>query len=305
MNNYAVLPCRLILLTLAAVAPVVARAADELRWKFEPGLVNRYQMKQTTDVAKSGAGGEATVSSQLEIDMSWTVKEVRPDGAAVLDQRIERMRMHASTGDGQKAEIDSASKDDPQGQAALLAPLVKALTENSFKVVMTPRGEITEVQVPDAVGEALKNQPGAAQMGELASPEGFKKLVGQASFILPESLDAAKPWTSKTENKLGPLGTNVAETTYRYQGPKDVDGKSLEAFTAEVKISFSGGDIPVEVASQKSEGEILFNREAGRLQSSRIDQATELKIDVGGETVLQKFKQHLEMNWQPAEGAEK
>ena len=43
-----------------------------------------------------------------------------------------------------------------------------------------------------AVAEALKNQPGAAQMGELASAAGFKKMVGQASFVLPEALEVGK-----------------------------------------------------------------------------------------------------------------
>jgi hypothetical protein len=283
----------------AALLPMAAHAAEPLAWKLEPGLANRYRMTQDTNIEKTGAGGDATVESSLTLDMSWAVQTLNEDGSAVLDQKIERMQMKASTGDGQTAEIDSAAKDDPQGPGAMLAPFLKAMTEHSFKVTMTPRGEIKDVKIPDAIVGALKNQPGAAQMGDLASEEGVKKLVAQAAFVLPEKLEPDVQWTSKTETNLPAVGKQTAETTYRYEGPKEVDGQSLEAFTAKVNLNFTGGQIPVEVTKQDSNGEILFNREAGRLESSSIKQNTTLKITVGNQTIDQTIKQKVEMKWLP------
>ena len=280
---------------------MVARAAEPLAWKLEPGLANRYRMTQDTKVEKSGAGGDATVQSSLTIDMSWTVQKVNEDGSAVLDQRIDRMQMKASSGDGQTAEIDSAAKDDPQGPGAMLAPFLKAMTDNPFTVTMTPRGEIEDVIIPDAIAEALKNQPGAAQMGDLASEEGFKKLVAQAAFVLPEKIEPGVEWTSKTETNLPAVGKQTAETTYRYEGPKEVDGQKLEAFSAKVNLKFTGGQVPVEITKQGSKGEILFNREAGRLESSSIKQNTMLKISVGNQTINQTIDQTIEMKWLPEE----
>jgi hypothetical protein len=290
-----VLACTLLLLAAASSAT----AADAVVWKFTPGLTNRFQMSQETKVVKTGAGGDMSVDSVLTIDMSWTVKEVKPDGSAVLEQRVDRMRMTISTAEGMKSEIDTDAKEDAQGQAAMAAPLLKAVTGNAFTVTMTPRGEVTDVIVPDAVAEALKNQPGAAQMGELASAAGFKKMVGQASFVLPEKLEVGKEWTSTTEAKLPVVGTQTAVTTYKYDGPVETDGTKLEKFTAEVEVSFAGGEVSVEIPSQESSGEVLFNAVEGRLEQSTITQATNLKITAAGQVVEQKIEQTIRVEWVP------
>ena len=279
--------------------------AEPLAWKFAPGLTNRYRMTQDTRLTiNSGAAGDAKTHQQLTIDISWTVEKVNDDGSAVLKQQIDRMRIKAETGESQVAEIDSASKENPQGQAATLAPLLKAITSQPFQVTMTPRGEIKNVEVPAAIVEALKNQPGAAQMGELATEEGFKKLVGQASFVLPEKMEPGVQWTAKTESQLPAVGTQTAITTYRYEGPKEIDGKLMEVFSAKLEVKFAGGQIPIEIANQESAGEIHFNREAGRLESSVIKQVTKLKLTVSDQTINQTIDQNVNMKWVPENDSE-
>lgn len=284
-------------LLLVAALAATSSAAEAIVWKFSPNLTNHYQMSQDTKVTKTGAGGDMTVDTLNKIDMSWTVKEVKPDGSAVLEQQITRMRMTIQTGDGVKSEIDTAAAEDPQGQAAMAAPLLKAITGNPFIVTMSPRGEVTDVVVPEAVAAALKNQPGAAQMGELASAEGFKKLVGQASFVLPETLDPGKEWTGTTEAKLPLVGTLTSVTTYKYEGPAEVEGQQLAKFSAKVDANFAGGEVTVEVPSQESKGEILFNGEAGRLESSAINHLMNLKITANGQVVEQKIDQTIGVKW--------
>jgi hypothetical protein len=285
---------------LALLFTPTANAADPLAWKFAPGLTNRYRMTQDTYLTiNSGATGDAKTRSLVTIDLSWTVQKVNDDGSAVLKQQIDRLQIKAETGDSQVAEIDSASKEDPQGQAATLVPLLKALTSGSFTVTMTPRGEVKDVEVPEAIIEALKNQPGAAQMGDLATPEGFKKLVGQASFVLPEKLEPGVTWTAKTEANMPGVGTQTATTTYRYEGPREVDGKVMEVFSATLDMKFAGGQVPVEITNQESKGEILFNRAEGRLESSAIKQLNEYKITVTGQPIKQKNEQNVEMKWVP------
>lgn len=290
------LPVAACSLLLAAASS--ARAA-EVVWKFTPGLTNRFQMSQETKVTKTGAGGDMSVDSVLTIDMSWTVKEVKPDGSAVLEQRIDRMRMSHKSGDGVQSEVDTKSEEPPQGLAAMAWPLLKAVTGNVFTVTMTPRGEVTDVIVPEAVAEALKNQPGAAQMGELASPEGFKKTVGQVSFVLPERLEVGKEWTRTTEANLPLVGTQTAVTTYKYEGPVETEGVKLEKFSAKVDVSFAGGEVKVEVPSQESSGEVLFNGGEGRLEQSKITQVTNLKITAAGQVVEQKIEQTIGVKWVP------
>ncbi len=280
--------------------PATTQAADPLIWKFTPGQTNRYQMTQNTKLTmNTGPGGQVETDSKMSLNLSWTVEEINDDGAAVLNQRVDRMQMKISTGAGQSTEIDSQSDEPPQGQAATLVPLVKALTAEPFTVTMSPRGEITDVNVPESIVEALKNQPGAAQMGDLATPEGFKKLVSQASFVLPEKLEPGVEWKTKTVTEAPSIGKQTAETTYRYEGSKEIDGEPREVFSAKVAVSFASGELPIEVTKQESSGQILFNREAGRLESSKIKHLTNLKITIGDNTVDQTIDQNVEMKWIP------
>jgi hypothetical protein len=277
----------------------LSSAAAPLRWKFQPSLTNRYETTQDTTITKTGAGGEFTQKSNMTMNMSWTVEKVKDDGSAVLKQKIDRMRMKISLGDGQASEIDSAAKADPQGQAAIMAPFLKVMTEHPFTVTMTPRGEVKDVELPKEIAEALKSQPGAPQMGDLATTDGFKKLVAAASFVLPEKLEENATWTQKTEASLPQVGTQTAVTTYRYVGPQEKDGKTLEKFTAQITLKYSGGQIQVEVPKQDSKGEIFFNRTDGRLESSNIKQTTQLRFALGNQSIDQTIEQTIGMKWLP------
>jgi hypothetical protein len=296
-NHFA--PFATFCLSLYLCAPL-SSAAEPLRWKFAPGLTNRYESTQDITITKTGAGGDFTQKSNMTMNMSWTVEQVKDDGSAVFKQKFDRLRMKVSAGEGQDSQIDTAAKEDPQGQAAIMAPFLKVMTSTPFTVTMTPRGEIKDVQIPKEVADALKSQPGAAQMGDLATPEGFKKLVAAASFVLPEKLDDNATWTQTTEAALPQIGTQTAETTYHYEGPVEKDGKKLEKFSAKITLKYSGGQVKVEVPKQSSSGEILFDRTDGRLQSSNIKQSTELRFSLGNQTVNQTVEQTIGMKWQPA-----
>jgi hypothetical protein len=299
--------CSFALALTAVVLAAPLEAAEPLVWKFEPGLTNRYQMIQKMDMDMTVPGsGEIKTGMEQKLDMSWTVESVAEDGTAVLKQKIDRMRMTMELpGGAGKSEFDSASDKPAEGQAALMAPLLKAMTADAFTVTMKPSGEVVEVKVPEGLAKELENMPGAGMLGEMATPEGLKKLVQQASFSLPETLEEGTSWSTKLEIENPMTGKQIAETTYKYVGPKEVDGVTMEAFEPEIKMTFGeGGAAKVEVNEQKSSGEILFNREAGRLESSKIEQEMALKITVQGQEIDQKLKQTVTMKWLPKDAKE-
>jgi hypothetical protein len=255
-------------------------------------------MNQTMNM--SMVVGDNAVENNIKqiIDMSWTVREIEDDGSAILDQKIDRMRMTILAG-GQKVDVDSAAKEEPKNQAAMLAPMLKAFTAKPFKVTMTPQGKITEVEVPDEMVEALKNTPGGAALGDMATPEGFKKMVTQAEFAMPEKLEPNDQWTQKMEMQLPGIGKQIAETTYKYEGAKEIDGKEYEVFTPSLDIRYEGGATTVNVGDQKSTGQILFDREAGRLEKSELKQNMTLTLTAGGQSIEQKLEQTIEMKYVP------
>jgi hypothetical protein len=281
---------------LLATACATSSAADAPQWKFEQGQSNRYRMNQTMNMSMVVGGNDVTNNIKQIIDMSWTVREIGDDGSAILDQKIDRMRMTIEAG-GQKVDVDSAAKEEPKNQAAMLAPMLKAFTAKPFKVTMTPQGKITEVEVPEEMVEALKNTPGAAALGDMATPEGFKKMVTQAAFAMPEKLEPNDQWTQKMEMQLPGIGKQIAETTYKYEGPKEIDGNEYEVFTPSLDIRYEGGATAVNVDDQKSTGQILFDREAGRLESSELKQNMTLTLSAGGQSIEQKLEQTIEMKW--------
>jgi hypothetical protein len=273
-------------------------AAEPLAWKFEKGGANRYRMNQSMTIKMDM--GENKVESKVDqvIDMTWKVIEVKDDGSATLDQKIERMRMTIDAG-GTKIEVDTASDKTPENQAAMIAPLLKAITAGSFRVTMSSRGEISDVVVPEEMVEALKNAPGAAMMGDLASEEGFKRVVSQASFAFPEKLEPNTQWTQKTEMKLPSVGKQITEITYKYLGPKEVEGKTFEAFEPSLKISYEGGESAIAVKKQESSGQILFNRDAGRIERSQLKQNMNVELTSGGQKGNQTLVQTIDMKWLP------
>jgi hypothetical protein len=291
-----------LLLALALVLAFAAHAhaADPVTWKFTPGEKNRYRLTQNMTMSMNiGAGGQVDSKTSQIMDMTWAVAELKDDGSAVLKQKIDRIRMTMEApGAGGTTEFDSQSTDEPQGFAAMVAPLLREMTRGEFTLTMTPRGKITDVEVPEGLVRALAAAPGAGAMGELTTSEGFKKMVSGVSFELPETLEAGAEHTTTAEIANPVLGQQVIKTTYRYVGPKDVEGRTFEAFAPTIEITFAGTEsAKAEITDQTSEGEMLFNREAGRLESSQMDQSMKLVLTIGAQKVNQTIEQHVEFQW--------
>ena len=288
--------------TLAACLVLVstARAAEPLVWKFAAGDVHHYQMLQNmTMTINMGAGDQVSTIAQ-DIDMTWAVDSLKADGAAVVTQRINRMQMKINSA-GQEMKFDSAAETPMPGpQGALLEPIFKALTSSEFEVTMTPRGEITDVEVPEELIQALQTAPGANKLlGDLGTKEGFKNLVRQGSLALPAKLEDGEIWTTKVEMASPAIGKQSVETTYRYKGPREVEGDTLEVFIPSMEMEFGDGGESgtIEIVKQDSAGEILFNRKAGRMQSSVISQNLDMKVTEAGQQASLKLNHKVELKW--------
>jgi hypothetical protein len=277
------------------------RAQEPLRWKFEPGQKLAYNMVQDMTMSTSGPFGQQNVMMNQVMEMTWEVKELNDQGEAVISQKFDRMKMKMTLPPPLGViEYDSKSEGAPAGPAAMFAPMFKALSQAEFELTMTPRGEIKDVKVPEEVIAALKNSPGAAAMGDLATPDGFKKMISNGALVLPEN--APQPgdeWSTKVELNMPGSGKQIVETTYRFEGMKEVDGVQYAAFRPDLKMTFEGNP-QMTVKDQESNGEILFNVEAGRLHSSSLNQKLTMTQAAGVEA---KIDQTIKVTVTPAEEA--
>jgi hypothetical protein len=295
-------PLLLALLTLA-VSHFPLRAAESPRWKFEPGASHRYRMTQTMDMTMDlGAGGTESPKITNVFDYTWTVDSVQDNGSAVIKQTIDRVRMTiAGAGDG-ALDYDSESDAEPQGYAAMVAPLFRAMRGAVFTVTMTPRGKIEKVDVPEELVKAIGASPGAALLGSLATAEGLQDIIGRSSFEMPETIEPGAEWTGEVELQNPMFGKQTIKTTYRYEGPKELEGVQYESFTPKLEIAFAGAEATADITLQESGGEVLFNVAEGRLESTKLQHKMEMTITAAGNTIKQSIDQATDLEWLPPDG---
>lgn len=278
------------------------RAAEPLRWKFEPGAVNRYRLSQDMVVAMDlGPGGQVEQHATNTLDMTWTVADVQADGSAVVKLRFDRVQLRVQSPGVDEVNVDTQATDEPQGFAAMISPLLREMSRTEITATMSPRGKIADVQVPEQLLQAIAAGPGAQLLGDLATQDGVARTVASASFELPETLEPGAEWTSTVEVANPVLGKNTIRTTYRYVGPRQVDGVEYEAFAPTIEIGFANGPAAVEISNQQTSGEALFNRAAGRLESTHVEHAMDLKLTADGRTIAQSIKQKATMERLPEE----
>ena len=308
------------LVCLLAMATRV-QAQEPLRWKFNIGEKLDYNMVQDMNMAAAGGPlGPVNTTMRQEMNMTWNVQGVdEKTGEAVIQQKFDRIKMKMTTPLG-GFEYDSKSDAAPTGLGAMIAPMYKAMTEGEFEIVMSPRGEVKDVKIPDQVVAALKNTPGAATLGDLATADGFKKMISQGALVLPE--DAPKEgdsWSSKIEMSNPAVGKQTVETLYRYEGTKDIDGVKFAVIRPQLTMQFENNppakpgepqqpqpqqQVQMKIAEQSSDGEVLFNVAEGRLHTSTLTQTATIEIAAGGKSVQQKIDQKIDVKVKPAGEAE-
>jgi len=277
-----------------------ATAAEPLVWKFFEGETLSYQMIQEMETTMDlGPGGATTSAVKQTIDMTWEINSVDEEGTAILTQTIDRVQMKITAPGQGEVHFDTASEEPAQGFSAMLAPSLKAMTKSSFQVTMTSRGEITAVEVPEALIETMSQGSGGALLGSFATKEGFKETIVQSSITLPtpEELVEGHQWTTSFEMDSLAAGKVTTETTYEYQGSREIGGQQMEVFLPTLKTRFGEGLQPngatINVKKQEATGEILFNRTAGRLDSKLIHQLIDMTVTVGGTEVNQRIDQTI------------
>ncbi|MGI9430233.1 MAG: DUF6263 family protein [Bythopirellula sp.] len=268
-----------------------------LLWKFDVGGEYQYRLTQQMDMEMSLGAANRNVNTEFRqvIDLTWKIEQIDDQGRAKIAQSVARMQMDLRAPGDQEMHFDTDAKESPTGFAAMLVPLVKALTSETINLTITPRGKIENVEVPESLTKTMQAIPGATMMGDLFSQTGFQNMIQQSSPVLPQSaeLKPGHEWTRKSELHHEQIGVVQAETTYHYVGNREAEGEKelLEVFTVQMKFAFDDGNesSQIKVVDHQSDGELLFNRSAGQLHSSNLQQNLTLKLDSGEDTTMQKM----------------
>lgn len=290
----------LLVALVVAAGGVPAQAQTTLRYKFKSGERINYEMEQRMSMQMNAMGRDVKMDTSQIFDMAWTIGTVDADGKAKMTQKIERIRfvMDAPPPLG-RVEYNSRDNKELEGAfGQILGPMFKAMVDAEFTLTMDTQGRFSDVKVPEKLLEALKNSPAGAQLGEMFSEEGIKRMVGQGGLILPdEALSKGKTWNQKTEVKTS-FATMKMDNICVYDGPTTRDSQQLEQVSFQPKIAMEPNkDAPVTIKQKSADakGTALFDNAAGRLVETKMTQVMEMEIEAGGQNMTQKLEQIISM----------
>ena len=281
-------------MVLVIFAAGSAHAEKLLRLKFQPGEVRNDQMVQEMNQSLRPAGETPPIlmTTTQTMDISLKVESVDDQGTAALTQTIERMRIKTQSAQGVLMEFDSAAGKEPEGMAKMLTPMLDTMIKKPFRLQLTTRSEVRDMQLPQGMLEGLNKVGGGGQAGNLFSPDWMKQMSEIA--VLPEGpINPGQTWTRQTTMKQPPQGDQIVDSTFRYEGSEIRDGKTLEKITVSMVLNTDGAkkEGMIGIKSQEIQGTIYLDGEAGRI----VDSVSRTKMKMDIEVFGQKMTQDMEM----------
>src|SRR4051812_8517048 len=172
----------LIVPLLALPAPAQTR----LRLKFQKDQTNEYVMVQEMKMTMPTPMGMLNMTMRQTVDLSMHVEEVKDDGSARVKTKFNKVTMEMKglpTGD---VEIDS-TKDEQQDNAfaKMMGGMIHAMGKAEFTATMSPRGEVSDVKLPEELVKEFQKLPNSAQFGDFFSEKGLKNIMGHSGLVLP------------------------------------------------------------------------------------------------------------------------
>jgi hypothetical protein len=244
-------------------------------------------MVQKTVTELKANGMEIKTTLGQTIDTTWKVGSVGDDGSAELTQSLDRVRTKVESAFG-AFEFDSKAEKEPEGQiAAQVVPMLKTLVGATFRYKISPRGELSDIRIPEGLVEKLKAAGPASGNISMFTEDGLKNMILESSLGLPaDSIDLGKSWSKQSRIPSPPLGTLVMNKTYRYEGPS----QKGERIGLEVVIELekmADGQVDIALGDQNGKGFFTFDNAQGRVSESAVSQKVQMVIKVSGQEVSQ------------------
>ena len=256
--------------------------AETLRWKFSPGATLHYRMEQKNVTAVKAPGHDIKTTVTQVTETTWTVRSVDKDGTAAMEQTIDRIRMKIESPLGKPVEYDTARDTKPGGLvAATLVPTLKAIVGGTFRYSITTRGEVSALQLPENLLQTLSDAGKTGQGTSMFSEEGLKSMILDMALVLPEN-DLARGESWSRRGKLAaPLGTEVRDKTYTYEGRDEPSNADRIAVSVSVGLETApNSTISIQVRDQKDKGLYHFDNSAGRVVDATRTQSIRVVYSV-------------------------
>ena len=221
----------LFILLAYAASSLAAQESDTIQWQLVAGDKLQSTHEQRTSIETSIDNRRKQIGNDMLLVIDWIIDKVE-DNRIEMTQSINRIKLEIRRPSKTATEttiVDTESNDEPTpGLAKGLYGQITSLIGTEFKVVMTTRGEIVEVTIPESSKSTVRSAPASMLLRQILTTDGLKKLIGQACITFPEN-ESQKQWKTNSEN-TNALGKLRKETVVNYEGKSKRNGANAHTF---------------------------------------------------------------------------
>jgi hypothetical protein len=256
----------------AAVAASLAQAQGPARLRWQAGQVLVYKVEETIQATEVVADNKAETRTQLNLTKRWQVLAVSPEGVATLQLSLAALKFESLPPGGDPLRFDSAEP----------ARSTPDLRDQLGKLVGVP---LATLRV-DGLGRVVEVKE--SRFGPAAR---FEKEPPFVAVLPAEGPKVGQNWERNYQITLEPpagTGEKIA-AVQRYACKAVAGGLATVSMTTELKLPPAAGAEQLPHLELQPEGEIVFDCNAGRMQSARLKVDKEAK-GVQGEGSSYRFQ---------------
>jgi hypothetical protein len=278
------------------MGPVRAEKVD-LAWKFAAGEQADYVLGRDRVAKLDLNGNEIEIGISNTVDLHLTVRSIEADTFTV-ELKLNRIKMKVDS-PIELVEYDSAGliPGDESSLWPSLKDRLEKLVGSQATVILSKKGEVREVTLPDDVVSALEAESPNPQVQRFMSGvfdvAGIKSMIKQTFAPLPQDpSDVGSQWKTNEEIDRPPFGKVKVDRTLTYVG-KDEGSGDYDNISLVTKVDFemaegeNAEEISLKIVEQEGKGNIEFDSEAGRTREMEFAQTMKMEISYGGNEIVQ------------------
>lgn len=270
--KYSIAICLTFVLFWVANSKLQAQdTGRELRWNLKAEEKLEAILTQDTNITTKLNNRTQEIGNKMTLEMDWEVKSADSE-KLVIQQSIRRIQLTINApgkGGVKITTVDTNSKDEPSQFAGELLQQVRPLIGTNYLVTVSPRGEITEVEIPKPSMEVIREAPASMQIRNIMTKEGLIELFGQSAIAFPEkAISAGDTWNTDSELKTN-LGDFTKTVEFTYSGSKNLDGTEYDEVNVATTAKLNNAATKTELDDFSGSGKLLFSADADKVVDSQ------------------------------------
>jgi hypothetical protein len=303
----------LALTALAWGSPIHAQS-NEVCWKLKTNDRFDLNFNQTSKSDTTIDSRETSIESKTEIEMTWKVSNVDPEGTATIQQTITGINLVVNGFTRKKkgetgaplleVAVDTSVPAKTSAQGKKLLKQIQPLLNVPIDVVMAATGEILDVKISTDVADLLNELPNTQNLRQLFSADGLKQMMGASSVILPQPLTVGQTWNRQSTTDTA-MGAMEQTETYTYLGNKDSEQGQVAVFNVLTALKpldsnskQQGSSLQGKLISFSGSGNLMMDLENGFFSTSKIQNTVSTEKPYREKVIKTTVSNEIEMSMQ-------